>query len=64
MMKPGKIWKLTKKWIIWLGLVLLGFILYSDIRIDRYAKGRLYDTVSSVPHYRTALVLGISPIGR
>ena len=21
MMKPGKIWKLTKKWIIWLGLV-------------------------------------------
>ena len=55
---------LKKRWIVWLGLVLLGFILYSNIRIDRYAKGRLYDTVSSVPHYRTALVLGTSPIGR
>lgn len=56
--------KLEKKWILWLGLILLGFILYSNIRIDRYAKGRLYDTVSTVPHYHTALVLGTSPIGR
>ena len=63
-MKSRKKRKLKKKWIFWLGLVLLGFILYSNIRIDRYAKDRLYDTVSTVPHYHTALVLGTSPIGR
>lgn len=63
-MKSRKKRKLKRKWIFWLGLVLLGFILYSNIRIDRYAKGRLYDTVSAVPHYHTALVLGTSPIGR
>lgn len=62
-MKSRKKRNLKKRWIVWLGLVLLGFILYSNIRIDKYAKGRLYDTVSSVPHYRTALVLGTSPIG-
>ena len=63
-MKSRKKRKLKRKWILWLGLVLLGFILYSNIRIDRYAKGRLYDTVSAVPHYHTALVLGTSPVGR
>ena len=63
-MKPRKKRQFKRKWILWLGLVLLGFILYSNIRIDRYAKGRLYDTVSDVPHYHTALVLGTSPIGR
>ena len=63
-MKSRKKRKFKKKWVVWLGLVLLGFILYSNLRIDRYAKGRLYDTVSAVPHYHTALVLGTSPIGR
>lgn len=63
-MKSRKKRKLKRKWILWLGLVLLGFILYSNIRIDRYAKGRLYDSVSAVPHYHTALVLGTSPVGR
>ena len=63
-MKSRKKRELKRKWILWLGLVLLGFILYCNIRIDRYAKGRLYDTVSAVPHYHTALVLGTSPIGR
>ena len=63
-MKSGKKRKLKKKWVVWLGLVLLGFILYCNIRIDRYAKDRLYDTVSAVPHYHTALVLGTSPVGR
>ena len=63
-MKSRKKRKLKRKWILWLGLVLLGFILYSNIRIDWYAKGRLYDTVSAVPHYHTALVLGTSPVGR
>ena len=63
-MKSRKKKKFKRKWILWLCLVLLGFILYSNIRIDRYAKERLYDTVSTVPHYHTALVLGTSPIGR
>ena len=63
-MKPRKERKHKKIWLLWLGLVLLGFILYSNIRIDRYSKGKLYDTVSDVPHYHTALVLGTSPVGR
>jgi len=56
--------KLKQKWTVWFGLVLLGFILYSNISIDRYSKGKLYDTVSDVSHYHTALVLGTSPTGR
>ena len=63
-MKPRKERKHKKRWLLWLGLVLLGFILYSNIRIDRYSKDKLYDTVSDVPHYHTALVLGTSPVGR
>ena len=63
-MKPRKKRKLKMRWLLWLGLVLLGFILYSNIRIDRYSKGKLYDTVPDVPHYHTALVLGTSPTGR
>jgi SanA protein len=63
-MKTRKERKHKKRWLLWLGMVLLGFILYSNIRIDRYSKGKLYDTVSDVPHYHTALVLGTSPIGR
>lgn len=53
-----------KKWVLWIGLLLLGFILYSNIRIDRYSRNRLYDAVSAVPHYHTALVLGTSPVGK
>ena len=56
--------KRRKIWPLWLGALLLGFILYSNIRIDRYSKGKLYDTVSDVPHFHTALVLGTSPVGR
>ena len=63
-MRMRKERKHKKRWLLWLGLVLLGFVLYSNIRIDRSSKGKLYDTVSDVPHYHTALVLGTSPIGR
>ena len=52
------------KWELGLGLVLLGFILYCNVRIDRYSKDRLYDTVSDVPHCHTALVLGAPPVGK
>ena len=63
-MKMRKERKHKKRLLLWLGVVLLGFILYSNIRIDKNSKGNLYDTVSDVPHYHTALVLGTSPIGR
>jgi hypothetical protein len=52
------------KRVFWLGMALLGFILYCNIRIDWYSKDRLYDTVSAVPHYHTALVLGTPPISK
>ena len=52
------------KWLLRIAVILLGFIIYSNVRIDRYAGGRLYDKVADVPHYHTALVLGTSPIGR
>lgn len=63
-MKTRKERRHKKRWLLWLVLVLLGFVLYSNIRIDSYSKGKLYDTVSDVPHYHTALVLGTSPTGR
>ena len=50
--------------IITLGVVVLAFILYCNIRIDRYAKSRVYDHVDELPHYHTALLLGTSPRGR
>lgn len=52
------------KWLLGIVLALLGFILYCNIRIDRYASGRLYDKAEDLPHRHTALVLGTSPIGR
>ena len=52
------------KRVFWLGMALLGFILYCNIRIDWYSKDRLYDTVTAVPHYHTALVLGTPPISK
>jgi SanA protein len=63
-MKSRKEKKHKRRWLLWLGLILLGFILYSNIRINWYSKGKLYDDVSEVPRYHTALVLGTSPTGR
>lgn len=53
-----------KIWLFSIGLSLLAFILYCNLRIDHFAKPRLYDRVTEVPHRHTALVLGTSPIGK
>lgn len=52
------------KGIISLTLVTTAFIVYCNLRISSYAKSRLYDDVSLVPHCHTAMVLGTSPRGR
>ena len=52
------------KGIISLTLVTAAFIVYCNLRISSYAKSRLYDDVSLVPHCHTAMVLGTSPRGR
>ncbi len=51
-----------KRWALALSLLLLiGFIIYCDLAIDRNAKGRIYDNVVDVPKVSAALVLGTSP---
>ena len=50
--------------IIIVALLILAFIIYSNVRISSYSKTRVYDDLSDIPHYHTALVLGTSPEGR
>ena len=52
------------KCVLILGLLLLGFILYCNIRIVCFSKARLFDSVDDIPHRHAALVLGTSPTGR
>jgi len=52
------------KGIIVVALFILAFIIYSNVRISSYSKTRVYDDLSDIPHYHTALVLGTSPEGR
>lgn len=56
--------KILAKCVLILGLVLAGFVLFCNLRIDSYAKSRLYDSAEDIPHYHTAVVLGTSPNGR
>ena len=51
------------KCVLILGLLLLGFVLYCNIRIVCFSKTRLFDSVDDVPHRHAALVLGTSPTG-
>ena len=43
---------------------MLLFVLFCNIGIELYAKTRVYDNISDIPHRQTALVLGTSPTGR
>ena len=52
------------KGIIVVALFILAFIIYSNVRISSYSKTRVYDDLSDIPHYHTALLLGTSPVGR
>ena len=49
-----------------LGLCLAGlaFVVYCNVRISSYARSRVSDHVSDIPHRYVALVLGTSPKGR
>lgn len=50
--------------IIISALFILAFIIYSNVRISSYSKTRVYDDLSDISHYHTALLLGTSPEGR
>ncbi len=50
--------------IIISAFLLLAGIIYCNVRISSYSKGRLYDSPTDIPHYHTALLLGTSPVGR
>ena len=52
------------KGIIVVALFILAFIIYSNVRISSYSKTRVYDDLSRIPHYHTALLLGTSSEGR
>ncbi len=59
-MKTGK---LIKGFAI-VAILVLAFIIYSNVRIGCYSKSRVYDNVADIPHHHTALLLGTSPEGR
>ena len=52
------------KGIILLANITLAFIIYCNVRIKCDSKARVYDSISHIPYYHTALVLGTSPQGR
>jgi len=56
--------KKNRLWLLCGSLLLLLGVLYCNIRIEHYAKTRVYDEISDIPHRQTALVLGTSPTGR
>ncbi len=56
--------KIIIKGIVILVILVLTFIVYCNVRVGLYSKSRVYDSVSDIPHYHTALVLGTSPRGR
>ena len=52
------------KAILLLGIIVLGVIVFCNVRISRYAGSRVFDDVADIPHRHAALVLGTSPTGR
>ena len=52
------------KIVLILLFLLLGFVVFCNLSISRYAKSKLYDSVDEIPYRRAALVLGTSPRGR
>lgn len=49
------------KAVMIIGLLLVCVILYCNIRVESYAKPRLYDSVQDIPHRHAALLLGTTP---
>lgn len=45
-------------------LLLVGFTLYTNIRVENAAEDMLYTVADSVPHNKVALLLGTSPLNR
>ena len=52
------------RWFLIIVLLAIGVVIFCNVRISRYAKGRLYDDIGSIPHRHAAVVLGTSPLGR
>lgn len=47
--------------VLMLGCLLICAIFYCNIRVETYAKSRLYDNVQDIPHRHAALLLGTTP---
>lgn len=59
-----KIIKYTLFTIASIIILLIGFTIYANIRVEHYAKTRIYANVESIPHNRVALLLGTNPLNR
>lgn len=56
-----------KKTLLWAAVCLavaIAFTVYANIRVERAAKGRVFEAVDDVPANRVALLLGTNPRNR
>lgn len=44
--------------------VILGFTIYTNIRVENTVRNRIYTTVEDIPHNKVALLLGTNPLNR
>lgn len=61
-MKKKRIIKVLSIVVIPISILALLVILVSEHRVSLAAKGKLYDSVATVPHRKVGLVLGTSPV--
>lgn len=62
-----KLKKVLKKTLLWAAVCLavaIAFTVYANIRVERAAKGRVFEAVDDVPANRVALLLGTNPRNR
>lgn len=45
-------------------VLVVGFTVYANIRVEKAAEHRIFDSIDAVPHNKVALLLGTNPLNR
>lgn len=45
-------------------VVMIGFTIYANVRVEQSAKGRTYTNLDSIPHNKVGLLLGTNPLNK
>lgn len=45
-------------------VIIIAFSLYANIRVEKFASGRIYSDLDSIPHNKVGLLLGTNPLNR